>query len=67
MFTIYKFRTMTVTEDCGTVRQATKGDARVTEIGALLRKLSHRRAAAAVERAEGRHVDRGAPAARPGA
>lgn len=40
VFTIYKFRTMTVTEDCDTVRQATKGDARVTEIGALLRKLS---------------------------
>jgi len=40
VFTIYKFRTMTVTEDCGQVRQATKGDARVTAIGALLRKLS---------------------------
>jgi lipopolysaccharide/colanic/teichoic acid biosynthesis glycosyltransferase len=40
VFTIYKFRTMTVTEDCDTVRQATKGDSRVTEIGALLRKLS---------------------------
>jgi lipopolysaccharide/colanic/teichoic acid biosynthesis glycosyltransferase len=40
VFTIYKFRTMTVTEDCDQVRQATKGDSRVTEIGALLRKLS---------------------------
>jgi putative colanic acid biosynthesis UDP-glucose lipid carrier transferase len=40
VFTIYKFRTMTVTEDCGAVRQATKNDARVTEVGALLRKLS---------------------------
>jgi putative colanic acid biosynthesis UDP-glucose lipid carrier transferase len=40
VFTIYKFRTMTVTEDCDKVRQATKGDSRVTEIGALLRKLS---------------------------
>jgi putative colanic acid biosynthesis UDP-glucose lipid carrier transferase len=40
VFTIYKFRTMTVTEDCGAVRQATKNDARVTAIGALLRKLS---------------------------
>jgi putative colanic acid biosynthesis UDP-glucose lipid carrier transferase len=40
VFTIYKFRTMTVTEDCAKVRQATKGDERVTEVGALLRKLS---------------------------
>jgi lipopolysaccharide/colanic/teichoic acid biosynthesis glycosyltransferase len=40
VFTIYKFRTMTVTEDCDQVRQATKGDERVTEVGALLRKLS---------------------------
>jgi putative colanic acid biosynthesis UDP-glucose lipid carrier transferase len=40
VFTIYKFRTMTVTEDCEKVRQATKGDERVTEVGALLRKLS---------------------------
>ena len=40
VFTIYKFRTMTVTEDSGEIRHATKGDARVTAIGALLRKLS---------------------------
>jgi putative colanic acid biosynthesis UDP-glucose lipid carrier transferase len=40
VFTIFKFRTMTVTEDCSQVRQATKGDHRVTAIGALLRKLS---------------------------
>jgi putative colanic acid biosynthesis UDP-glucose lipid carrier transferase len=40
IFTIYKFRTMTVTEDAGDVRQATKGDKRVTAIGAVLRKLS---------------------------
>jgi putative colanic acid biosynthesis UDP-glucose lipid carrier transferase len=40
VFTIYKFRTMTVTEDCAKVRQATRGDERVTAIGALLRKLS---------------------------
>ena len=40
VFTILKFRTMTVTEDCGKVRQATKNDARVTAVGALLRKLS---------------------------
>jgi putative colanic acid biosysnthesis UDP-glucose lipid carrier transferase len=40
VFTILKFRTMTVTEDCGAVRHATRNDARVTEVGALLRKLS---------------------------
>jgi putative colanic acid biosysnthesis UDP-glucose lipid carrier transferase len=40
VFTILKFRTMTVAEDSDEVRHATKGDARVTAIGALLRKLS---------------------------
>ena len=40
VFTILKFRTMTVTEDCAKLRQATKNDERVTEVGALLRKLS---------------------------
>ena len=40
VFTIWKFRTMTVTEDCGEVRQATRNDARVTATGSLLRKLS---------------------------
>lgn len=40
IFTIYKFRTMTVTEDAGDVRHATKGDKRVTALGAVLRKLS---------------------------
>lgn len=39
-FTIYKLRTMTVAEDADNVRQATKNDARVTQIGAVLRKLS---------------------------
>jgi putative colanic acid biosysnthesis UDP-glucose lipid carrier transferase len=39
-FTIYKFRTMTVAEDGGVVRQATKGDARVTPLGAVLRRFS---------------------------
>lgn len=39
-FTIYKFRTMTVAEDSANVRQATRDDARVTPLGALLRKLS---------------------------
>jgi putative colanic acid biosysnthesis UDP-glucose lipid carrier transferase len=37
---IYKFRTMTVTEDAGPIRQATRGDARVTSIGRLLRRTS---------------------------
>ena len=40
IFTIYKFRTMTVTEDSGNVRQATRDDKRVTAIGSVLRKLS---------------------------
>ena len=40
IFTILKFRTMTVTEDCDRVRQATKGDDRITVIGAILRKFS---------------------------
>jgi len=40
IFTIYKFRTMTVTEDSGDIKHATKGDKRVTAIGAVLRKLS---------------------------
>jgi putative colanic acid biosynthesis UDP-glucose lipid carrier transferase len=40
VFTILKFRTMTVAEDSGEIRQATKNDTRVTLIGSLLRKLS---------------------------
>jgi Undecaprenyl-phosphate glucose phosphotransferase len=38
--TVYKFRTMTVTEDGDTVRQASKGDERVTRLGAFLRRTS---------------------------
>jgi putative colanic acid biosynthesis UDP-glucose lipid carrier transferase len=37
---IYKFRTMTVIEDGGVVRQATRDDNRVTRFGAFLRKYS---------------------------
>ena len=37
---VYKFRTMTVSEDSGEVRQATKDDDRVTKVGAFLRKYS---------------------------
>jgi len=40
VFTILKFRTMTVAEDSGEIRQATKNDTRVTAVGSLLRKLS---------------------------
>jgi putative colanic acid biosysnthesis UDP-glucose lipid carrier transferase len=40
IFTVLKFRTMTVTEDGGTVRQATQHDKRVTALGAVLRKFS---------------------------
>ena len=39
-FPILKFRTMTVQEDGGVVRQACRGDARITRVGAVLRKLS---------------------------
>ena len=37
---VYKFRTMTVLEDGGVVRQATRDDSRVTPLGAFLRKYS---------------------------
>jgi putative colanic acid biosynthesis UDP-glucose lipid carrier transferase len=37
---VYKFRSMTVTEDGDTVKQATKNDSRVTPFGAFLRKTS---------------------------
>ncbi|MDR1968821.1 MAG: sugar transferase [Burkholderiaceae bacterium] len=37
VFQIYKFRTMTVTEDGDTVVQAQKGDHRVTRLGSFLR------------------------------
>lgn len=37
---VYKFRTMTVTEDNGPIRQATRDDARVTSVGRLLRRAS---------------------------
>jgi putative colanic acid biosynthesis UDP-glucose lipid carrier transferase len=38
--TVYKFRTMYVSEDDGTVRQATRDDERVTPVGAFLRRYS---------------------------
>ena len=38
--TVYKFRTMNVTEDGAVIRQATKDDDRVTPIGHFLRKYS---------------------------
>ena len=38
--TVYKFRTMTVLEDGGVVRQATRDDKRITRIGRLLRRTS---------------------------
>jgi putative colanic acid biosynthesis UDP-glucose lipid carrier transferase len=37
---VYKFRSMTVTEDGPVVRQATKDDSRVTPLGAFLRRTS---------------------------
>jgi putative colanic acid biosynthesis UDP-glucose lipid carrier transferase len=37
---VYKFRTMTVTEDTGIIRQATRDDRRITPFGAFLRRNS---------------------------
>jgi putative colanic acid biosynthesis UDP-glucose lipid carrier transferase len=37
---VYKFRTMTVSEDSDTIRQVTRDDGRVTKVGAFLRKYS---------------------------
>jgi putative colanic acid biosynthesis UDP-glucose lipid carrier transferase len=37
---VYKFRSMRVTEDGGEIRQATRGDKRVTPFGAFIRKTS---------------------------
>ena len=37
---VYKFRTMTVTEDGAQIRQASKTDDRITRIGAILRRSS---------------------------
>jgi Undecaprenyl-phosphate glucose phosphotransferase len=39
-FSIYKFRTMTVLEDSGAIRQARRKDERVTRVGAFLRQTS---------------------------
>ena len=37
---VYKFRSMTVTEDGSTIKQAEKGDARITPLGAFMRRTS---------------------------
>ena len=37
---VYKFRTMTVTEDGGSIRQATRDDQRITPLGRMLRRTS---------------------------
>ena len=37
---VYKFRTMTVTEDGPRIQQATRGDSRITPIGRILRRYS---------------------------
>lgn len=39
-FRIYKFRSMTTLEDGASVTQATRGDARVTRVGRILRRFS---------------------------
>ncbi len=38
--TVWKFRSMTVSEDGDSVKQATKNDARITDFGAFLRRTS---------------------------
>ena len=38
---VYKFRSMTVTEDGNSIAQATQNDARITPLGALLRRTSY--------------------------
>jgi undecaprenyl-phosphate galactose phosphotransferase/putative colanic acid biosynthesis UDP-glucose lipid carrier transferase len=40
VFTIYKFRTMSVLEDGDTIKQATRADPRITRLGQLLRSTS---------------------------
>lgn len=40
IFTVFKFRTMTVAEDGAAIKQATQGDKRITPLGAILRKFS---------------------------
>lgn len=40
VFQVYKFRSMTVAEDGDAFRQATRGDARITGIGHLIRRTS---------------------------
>jgi putative colanic acid biosynthesis UDP-glucose lipid carrier transferase len=37
---VYKFRSMKVTEDDGDIRQAQRGDARITPLGAFMRRTS---------------------------
>lgn len=37
---VYKFRSMTVTEDGASIKQAEKGDARITRLGAIMRRTS---------------------------
>ena len=37
---VYKFRTMAVTEDGDTIRQATRDDDRITPLGRILRRYS---------------------------
>lgn len=39
-FMIYKFRSMTVTEEGASARQASRGDARITKVGSFIRRTS---------------------------
>jgi putative colanic acid biosynthesis UDP-glucose lipid carrier transferase len=40
VFRVYKFRTMSVMEDGGVVKQAERNDSRITRVGRLLRRTS---------------------------
>ena len=57
-FAIYKFRTMRVAEDGPAVVQARPGDPRSDVARRIAATDEHRRTAAAVQRAQGRDVDR---------
>ncbi len=66
-FRIFKFRTMRTMEDGAKVVAAKRGDARVTRLGAYLRRFSIDEIPATSQRPERRNVDRRPASARDGA